>query len=57
MALLEAYTGRNTNLSVEQFNAIFTQPIKAFSPQPRIDNEFKVLRSQALFEFVYGMDT
>ncbi|XP_070184035.1 receptor-type tyrosine-protein phosphatase epsilon-like [Littorina saxatilis] len=42
-ALLEAYTARDTVVSVDQFDVIFPQPINARTPNVRIDKEFETL--------------
>ncbi|XP_070193371.1 receptor-type tyrosine-protein phosphatase kappa-like isoform X2 [Littorina saxatilis] len=48
-ALLEAYTARDTVVSLDQFDVIFPQPITARTPNERIDKEFKtLLQMQAL---------
>ncbi|KAL8605761.1 hypothetical protein ACOMHN_066343 [Nucella lapillus] len=42
-ALLEAYTARDTVLSVEEFDQVFSKQLSPSSPHPRLHREFQTL--------------
>lgn len=42
-AVLEAYTGRNTTIPSEGFEAVFRKEISAHKQDQKIDKEFEVM--------------
>ncbi|XP_070193546.1 receptor-type tyrosine-protein phosphatase mu-like isoform X1 [Littorina saxatilis] len=56
-ALLEAYTAHGTNVSVDRFDVIFTEPINSGKPHPRVDQEFQTLQQMLTLTPAHRHDT
>ncbi|KAK7102425.1 hypothetical protein V1264_020644 [Littorina saxatilis] len=56
-ALLEAYTAYGTNVSVDEFDAMFTGHITSDKPHPRVDKEFQTLQQMLTLTPAHHHDT
>ncbi|XP_070193979.1 receptor-type tyrosine-protein phosphatase epsilon-like [Littorina saxatilis] len=56
-ALLEAYTAHGTNVSVDEFDVIFTGHIPSDKPHPRVDKEFQTLQQMLTLTPAHRHDT
>ncbi|XP_070183169.1 receptor-type tyrosine-protein phosphatase epsilon-like [Littorina saxatilis] len=56
-ALLEAYTAHGTNVSVDEFDAMFTGHITSDKPHPRVDKEFQTLQQMLTLTPAHRHDT
>ncbi|KAK7102417.1 receptor-type tyrosine-protein phosphatase alpha-like [Littorina saxatilis] len=56
-ALLEAYTAHGTNVSVDEFEVIFTGHITSDKPHPRVDKEFQTLQQMLTLTPAHRHDT